>query len=35
MRERCALLGANRVFDKSEDIDALIDYCMERSSQLQ
>ena len=32
MRERCALLGANRVFDKSQDIDALIDYCMECSS---
>lgn len=35
MRERCAQLGANRVFDKSEDIDALIDYCVERTSQLQ
>ncbi|MNT96497.1 hypothetical protein D3C72_2386040 [compost metagenome] len=34
MRERCTQLGANRVFDKSQDIDALIDYCMERSSNI-
>ena len=32
MRDRCTQLGANRVFDKSQDIDALIDYCMECSS---
>jgi DNA-binding NarL/FixJ family response regulator len=29
MRERCMELGADRVFDKSDDIDALIDYCTE------
>ncbi len=28
MRERCLLLGADRVFDKSTEIDALIDYCV-------
>lgn len=27
MRHRCALLGATRVFDKSSEIDALIEYC--------
>jgi len=27
MRRRCEALGANRVFDKSNEIDALIDYC--------
>jgi DNA-binding NarL/FixJ family response regulator len=27
MRRRCAALGASRVFDKSNEIDALIDYC--------
>lgn len=27
MRERCRQLGADRVFDKSKDLDALIDYC--------
>lgn len=27
MRARCAALGANRVFDKSTEIDALIAYC--------
>lgn len=32
IRERCNQLGANQVFDKSQDIDALIDYCMERAS---
>ena len=31
IRERCRLLGANQVFDKSQDIDALIDYCTERA----
>lgn len=29
MSERCLALGANRVFDKSSDFDALIDYCTE------
>ncbi len=29
MRRKCLALGADRVFDKSTDIDALIDYCGE------
>lgn len=29
MRERCMELGADRVFDKSDDIEGLIDYCQE------
>jgi len=28
MRRRCALLGADAVFDKSNEIDALVDYCL-------
>lgn len=28
MRQRCALLGADAVFDKSNEIDALVDYCL-------
>jgi two-component system, OmpR family, response regulator len=27
MRRRCLELGADRVFDKSDDIDALVEYC--------
>ena len=27
MRQRCTLLGADAVFDKSNEIDALVDYC--------
>jgi DNA-binding NarL/FixJ family response regulator len=27
MRQRCLELGADRVFDKSDEIDALIQYC--------
>ncbi len=27
MREKCRALGADRVFDKSKDLDQLIDYC--------
>ena len=30
MRKRCAQLGADAVFDKSNEIDALVDYCMQR-----
>ena len=30
MRKRCAQLGADAVFDKSNEIDALVDYCMEQ-----
>jgi two-component system, OmpR family, response regulator len=29
MRKRCAQLGADAVFDKSNEIDALIEYCVE------
>ena len=28
MRARCANLGADAVFDKSNEIDALVDYCL-------
>lgn len=28
MRKRCANLGADAVFDKSNEIDALVDYCL-------
>lgn len=28
MRKRCKALGADAVFDKSNDIDALVDYCL-------
>ena len=28
MRRRCAELGADAVFDKSNEIDALVDYCL-------
>ena len=28
MRERCEHLGADAVFDKSNEIDALVEYCM-------
>ena len=32
MRQRCADLGADVVFDKSKEIDALVEYCIERST---
>jgi two-component system OmpR family response regulator len=28
IRKRCAQLGADAVFDKSNEIDALVDYCI-------
>jgi two-component system, OmpR family, response regulator len=28
MRKRCLQLGADAVFDKSNEIDALVDYCI-------
>ncbi len=31
IRRRCELLGANRVFDKSCELEALIDYCARAS----
>lgn len=30
IRKRCLAMGAHRVFDKSVDIDALLDYCAGR-----
>lgn len=32
MRKRCAQLGADAVFDKSNEIDALVDYCLQLSA---
>ncbi len=32
MRTRCAQLGADAVFDKSNEIDALVEYCVEQST---
>jgi two-component system, OmpR family, response regulator len=29
MRKRCLQLGADAVFDKSNEIDALVEYCIE------
>jgi two-component system, OmpR family, response regulator len=31
MRKRCLQLGADAVFDKSNEIDALVEYCIELS----
>jgi two-component system, OmpR family, response regulator len=33
MRSRCAQLGADAVFDKSNEIDALVDYCLQFGEQ--
>jgi two-component system, OmpR family, response regulator len=32
MRKRCTQLGADAVFDKSNEIDALVDYCLALSA---
>ena len=32
IRKRCAQLGVDAVFDKSNEIDALIDFCVAQSS---
>ncbi|HSV45062.1 MAG TPA: response regulator [Ramlibacter sp.] len=32
MRKRCIQLGADAVFDKSNEIDALVDYCMAQTT---
>jgi DNA-binding NarL/FixJ family response regulator len=32
IRMRCAQLGVDAVFDKSNEIDALVDYCIEHGS---
>ena len=33
MRKRCMQLGADAVFDKSNEIDALVDYCLQLGEQ--
>jgi two-component system, OmpR family, response regulator len=35
IRKRCAQLGVDAVFDKSNEIDALVDYCIQRSVEIQ
>jgi DNA-binding NarL/FixJ family response regulator len=35
VRTRCAQLGVDAVFDKSNEIDALVDYCVHLSAELQ
>ncbi|HZY17450.1 MAG TPA: response regulator [Ramlibacter sp.] len=35
MRRRCAQLGADAVFDKSTEIDALLDYCVRTRGELE
>lgn len=32
MRKRCTQLGADAVFDKSNEIEALVDYCIDHCS---
>lgn len=32
IRKRCAQLGVDAVFDKSNEIDALIDFCVDHAS---
>ena len=32
MRKRCTQLGADAVFDKSNEIDALVEYCIAQSA---
>jgi len=32
IRKRCAQLGVDAVFDKSNEIDALVDFCIEQSN---
>jgi two-component system OmpR family response regulator len=34
IRQRCAQLGVDAVFDKSNEIDALVAYCLEQCQQL-
>lgn len=35
IRQRCAKLGVDAVFDKSNEIDALVDYCLMQSKATQ
>ena len=32
IRQRCAQLGVDAVFDKSNEIDALVEYCLQQNS---
>jgi two-component system, OmpR family, response regulator len=32
IRQRCAQLGVDAVFDKSNEIDALVEFCLQQSS---
>ncbi|MCX7256343.1 MAG: response regulator [Polaromonas sp.] len=32
IRQRCAQLGVDAVFDKSNEIDGLVDFCLQQSS---
>ena len=32
IRQRCTQLGVDAVFDKSNEIDALVDYCIQKSA---
>lgn len=32
IRQRCAQLGVDAVFDKSNEIDALVEYCLKQST---
>ena len=34
IRQRCAQLGVDAVFDKSNEIDALVEYCLQQSNAL-
>ena len=34
IRQRCAQLGVDAVFDKSNEIDALVDYCLQQNNRL-
>ncbi len=34
IRQRCAQLGVDAVFDKSNEIDALVEYCINQTSML-
>lgn len=33
IRQRCAQLGVDAVFDKSNEIDALVEYCIQRGAE--
>ena len=33
IRQRCAQLGVDAVFDKSNEIDAIVDYCLQQIEQ--